>query len=233
MVDFDATFGGVLEGCGYCGAYCTRCASVRVVGATYEIVEKPNGLKCFAEGFLWAAPRPNRHDARRAASGPYCGARERPVYADLGGVSVAEWNRRGGLAEMVRGRRVRSPGEEWALMCRRVRGAVQTTYVAGAVLGGRKTQLLKAIVAGGWRPSADDPLAPNVADVCLRLQFWLRQPRRSRVTRGSRMRTGTFARSVQDTRRAFLQGYFQGFQSYFQGSKLFSRRARPQLNALK
>ena len=104
----------------------------------------------------------------------------------------------------LRGRRVRDAGAEWALMCRRVRGVIegirrwqneqqlgelaadqgdlwrQRARHRNAVRGGRKTRLAAAVAAGGWRPAADDPLAPTVAALTLRLAHWRRRKRRWR-----------------------------------------------------
>lgn len=106
---------------------------------------------------------------------------------------TADWNYLQVLVvETYPGRKKRSVGEEWALMCRRVQGVVRA-FVAqqpdhtAAVwphrdLGGRKTELLRAVAAGGWSPSWDERHddGADVASIMLGLSHWLRRQRRLR-----------------------------------------------------
>ncbi len=140
--------------------------------------------------------RPNRHDRKRAAAGDYCYCdgpfAEESVWRD----AAPEYGPFNGAT--FRGRRVRTVGEEWALMCRRVQGVVRAATApddgltrnrhlhrlfGGPSLGGRKTQLLRAVAAGGWNPHSggvDGADGPAVAAIMLRLSHWLRRKRRLR-----------------------------------------------------
>lgn len=190
------TTAAALEGCGYCGPYCPRCTSTPAAPQT----QRPNrhdrrraaaGDYCYCDG-------PEIADDMRGIARPPDDAffTDEEMRGDgrVFGPHRVRYEHEVGPrhVELYRGRRVRDVGAEWVLMCRRVRGVIDGVrrsveynaltgfplFRRNATAGGRKTQLARAIVAGGWMPGPDDPLGPAVAALTLRISHWFRRRRR-------------------------------------------------------
>lgn len=175
----------------------------------------------FDEGSRLIVERANRHDRARAAQGPFCVFGGLDDFPELDMPDIVRPAHGGdhlpagvGVAHIAnpdhphRGRRgPRTPGQEWALMCRRVRGAVRAmapllakpvtvaTQTAGvsvvvshALHGqararcGRRFELLRAVMRGGWNPGPGANEGAIVVSLILTYNSVLRLKRRSRGT---------------------------------------------------